>query len=251
MNSTDVRNALAKHFAPPEYAILYEVGNGTGAAVRRHVDMVAVNLWPSRGLIINGVEIKVSTGDWRREKKNPAKADPIIANCDFFWVAAPVGVVPIGELPYRWGLIEISDAGKCKIAQPASAISKVAHINRLFFAACLRAATRPVSHEMEQSWVAQERKKLHDEFEQRVIREAERRTQEATVASRHWNELMAALGEDAGYFYHDEQLIAAVKAVMHAGVSNSYNGIKALRETMRDMHKRLESAVAMFNGHEQ
>ena len=45
-------------------------------------DAVIMSLWPSRGLELHGVEIKVSRADWKREAADPAKAEAIAAYCD-------------------------------------------------------------------------------------------------------------------------------------------------------------------------
>ena len=74
MRAADVRAALARKFCAPEYALFYEVANATGSAATRSADAIAMGLWPSRGLYLQGFEIKVSRSDWLSELKNPAKA---------------------------------------------------------------------------------------------------------------------------------------------------------------------------------
>jgi len=68
LEAADIRAAMRRWFAPPESAIVYEVAQSTGARAHRHLDAVAMELWPSRGLAIHGIEIKVNLYDWRREK---------------------------------------------------------------------------------------------------------------------------------------------------------------------------------------
>lgn len=75
------------------------------------IDFLAVNCWPSRGFEVHGHEIKVSRSDWKRELKKPHKALLSMARCDFWWVAAPDGIVQPGELPEGWGLMILSDKG--------------------------------------------------------------------------------------------------------------------------------------------
>jgi hypothetical protein len=116
----DVRAALRLRFAAPAWAVFDEVGNGTGARRYRHADMVAVSLWPSRGLELHGVEIKVSRSDWLNELKDPAKADEIQKFCDRWWIAVgDAAIVRDGELPPTWGLLVLSK-GKttCKVEAP-------------------------------------------------------------------------------------------------------------------------------------
>lgn len=95
------------------------VRNGTGWQRRTTTaDALIVSCWPSRGLWFAGVEIKVSRGDWKRELAKPDKSAEIQKWCNYWYVAAPAGVVPLGELPPTWGLIECSGRG-CKIVKAA------------------------------------------------------------------------------------------------------------------------------------
>lgn len=104
----DVYRLLEKRFPAPAFAILPQVRNGTGfaRARARTADALAISCYPSRGLYATGVEIKVSTSDWRKELANPHKAGDIQKFCRYWYVAAPAGVVPVGEVPDAWGLIE-------------------------------------------------------------------------------------------------------------------------------------------------
>jgi len=93
------------------WACLREVGDATGYAGKRHVDLVAIGLWPSSGLEIHGVEVKVSKSDWRSEVRDPAKAEEGFRRfCDRWYVAAPQGTVATAELPPGWGLLEVHGA---------------------------------------------------------------------------------------------------------------------------------------------
>lgn len=103
--ATDVLDVLAaKRFAAPEYAFLREVSDGTGwAGGNQRADGLVVSCWPSRGIWIGGVEVKVARSDWRNELKNPAKSSKIQKWCSYWWVATPPGVVEPGEMPETWG----------------------------------------------------------------------------------------------------------------------------------------------------
>lgn len=99
---------LAKRYARPAWALLREVANATGGRAKRSADALAISLWPSRGIAIHGVEIKVSRSDWLRELKQPEKSAPIQRYCDHWWVAAPsTEVVRLDELPPTWGLLVV------------------------------------------------------------------------------------------------------------------------------------------------
>lgn len=106
--SADVCRALRDRFPKDEYALFFEVRNGTGFQRKtRSADALAMSLWPSRGLEFHGFEVKVSRSDWLRELKEPAKAEEIARFCHRWWVVAgDPKIVRADELPPTWGLIE-------------------------------------------------------------------------------------------------------------------------------------------------
>ncbi len=65
-----------------------------------------MNLYPSRGLEINGFEVKGSRQDWIKELKSPEKSAPVQRFCDRWWIVAPAGIIQPGELPPTWGQFE-------------------------------------------------------------------------------------------------------------------------------------------------
>ena len=120
ISATTVREALRLRFAAPAYAYFDEVGNATGWRCNRHADGVAMSLWPSRGLELHGIEIKVSRQDWLKELADPKKADDIAKFCHRWWLAVgDESIVQPGELPGTWGLLVMRD-GKlvCKVEAP-------------------------------------------------------------------------------------------------------------------------------------
>src|SRR4051812_49014156 len=101
-------HALQKRHAPPEWAYFEEMRNGTGyARGARTADALAFSLWPSRGLELHGIEVKVHRSDWLREKGDPDKAEEIGKFCERWWLATTEGVVAdVGEIPSAWGWLE-------------------------------------------------------------------------------------------------------------------------------------------------
>lgn len=107
IKSIDIRNAILKRFPPQEYAVLFEVADATGAVARRYADAVVMSLWPSRGMEIHGIEIKVSRSDYRREAADPAKAESVARYCDKWSLYTASGVVTdLGGVPPAWGVEE-------------------------------------------------------------------------------------------------------------------------------------------------
>jgi len=241
-----IRAALRRHFAHPQRGIVFEVAQATGFNARRHIDAIGMDLWPSHGLGIYAIEIKVSRSDWRRELQQPEKAEELARFADYFVVAAPKGIVPQSELPAAWGLYEMHDDGKLVIARHA-AITKAEPVTREFMAAVLRGANRPVSNEEIDALVAEklapERERIQAKIDAQV---ALNRGQDSGDADA-WRTLVAALGIDPrSWALGKRDVIAAIKAVHTAGVQGSYRGIASLRKDLALMVERLDKAEAAF-----
>lgn len=123
LTAAEVVDALRKRFTrngnggSGEYAFLEQVRNGAAFDASISMDVVVVGLWPSRGLTIEAIEVKVSRGDWRRELAHPEKAEAACSIVDRFWIAAPQGVVPTAEVPPTWGLLEVCDTKRGRIVK--------------------------------------------------------------------------------------------------------------------------------------
>jgi hypothetical protein len=87
------------------YALVEEIEPpGTG----RRFDALAVGLWPSRGCLLIGVEVKATEEDLRRELANPAKADGLYRRCDLWYLAVPAELEAqaLGPtVPDSWGVL--------------------------------------------------------------------------------------------------------------------------------------------------
>lgn len=117
--AADVREALLGRWAPAEYLSIYEAPQDSGRQGRK-LDVVVVSLWESRGLELDGVEIKVSMSDWKRELDNPDKADWWWKRVHRFWIAAPAEVAKKikPQLPTNWGLLSVGANGVRVAVQP-------------------------------------------------------------------------------------------------------------------------------------
>jgi len=106
MNTREVLKLIRKKYAGAEYALFEEVRNAAGHSANRSADVMVMNLWPSRGLELTGMEIKVSRHDWLKELKSPAKAESFIKYCDrWYLVIGDESILVKGELPPTWGLV--------------------------------------------------------------------------------------------------------------------------------------------------
>lgn len=104
--ASEVIDCLRFMFPENAYAFLTEVGNSTGFECKRHADVIVMSLWPSRGLEIIGMEVKVNRSDWVKELSSPQKAEVIFEKCDrWYLVVGDEEIVKDGELPKGWGLM--------------------------------------------------------------------------------------------------------------------------------------------------
>ncbi len=143
--AADVLAALRERYPPAAWAFLTDVANGTGARANRFADAIAMSLWPSRGLEIVGIEVKVSRTDWVRELNNPGKADPLAAYCDCWYIAVnDAAIIAPGELPKSWGLLAPNRDGKfhCKKEAEPNPSPK---FDRSFLASILRRVCRQLT----------------------------------------------------------------------------------------------------------
>lgn len=139
MKASDIRAGMSKRWCDPQWAIMWEVGEATGGMSGRYADAVMMSLWPSRGLELHGVEIKVSRSDWKREAADPKKAEAIARYCDRWWIHTAPGVVDdLSDLPPAWGLREFDGKAWKTIREAAKTDAET--ISRPFLAAMLRRA---------------------------------------------------------------------------------------------------------------
>lgn len=185
MSSTPtLKEALRKRHDPQAYALMFEVADGTGAAQRRWADAVAMGLWPSRGLNIEGYELKASRTDWLKELKTPEKAEAICQYCDYWWLAVTdPKIVKDGELPANWGLLALNKKGVLVTVKPAPKLTPLP-LTREFLAAMLRSAAKPAvkDDQMAMLRAREEGRVAEAERSQRVIDKLNQKIQELDSA---------------------------------------------------------------------
>lgn len=213
VTAADIRVALRERFPDESHALLFEVANGTGARAKRYADAVAMGLWPSHGLEINGIEIKISRSDWKRELKDHRKADEIARYCHRWWVAAPKGVVPVDELPTPWGLLELQDNGKLRQRVAAPKQEPVTP-DRSFVASMLRRAAQShhcdVDAEVSRKVVAAEQE-IRTRMERSIQHQVTRRARAAEEAMQKIEAIKVAVGIDLTSYTPTEDVIKAIE----------------------------------------
>ena len=102
LSAHDLHEAIRARYEPPEWHLETEV-----TLAGRRLDVVALNMWETRGWRVVGFEIKVSRGDWVRELNAFQKSEEWTAVVDAFYVVTPPKLVRDGELPEGWGHLEL------------------------------------------------------------------------------------------------------------------------------------------------
>lgn len=233
ITSAHIRAALKEKFPVKSHALLFEVGNSTGYEQRRWLDAVAMGLWPSHGHEIDGIEIKISRSDYKRELEDHSKAGIIHQYCHRFWIACPKDMLNKNELPAGWGLMEFDQ-------EKLSLRVKVKPENRNpvaptsgFVAAMLRRAAESYHQDVDQllgtKYRAQEteiRNRLQSDFDRRVSSHKE----EHAEFLQKLKQIQAATGIDLTKWSASEDQIAAIKfAQKHI---KKYGGVKQLKDQL-------------------
>jgi len=237
-SETAVYERLRHVFPSPAYVTLPQVRNGTGyaRAQTRTADAVIASVWPSRGLWLAGVEIKVSRSDWKKELAHAEKSVGIQKYCKYWYVAAPSGVVPVNELPETWGLIDVKDS-TAAIVKSAPEL-KAEPPDLLLLCSILRAVaecTVPADAVKEQ-------------ISERI--ESARKTWEAQAGierdhlKKAVEEFEAASGIKISDRWYNREIGAAVEFVRNTGIINAVNIADDLRKRAEVVAKKLEEAIA-------
>lgn len=235
--SSHIRAALRERYKE-SHAILFEVGNSTGHGTNRHIDALAIGLWPSRGMDIEGFEIKVSRSDWKRELADHAKADAIQRYCDRWWIAAPKGLIPVAELPSSWGLLEL-DGTAIRVKVQAPKLEALPPL-RGFIAAVLRRAAIADAGELRLAVEAQTAhiNKLANESAERKIEEVRRDCRKVLANA---EAVRLATGIDLDSWRPTEAMIGAVKFALDGGLIGRYSQLEKLKSSATRVLQDIEA----------
>lgn len=242
-NGGHIGTALRVRYPAPEWAVFFEVANGTGSHARRYADAVAMNLYPSRGLELHGFEFKTARSDWQREIKNPAKAEDIFKFCDRWWIVATPDIIKEGELPPTWGHIEFK-GGKLRQVVAAPRLEPVP-ATRAFVAALIRRAGQ-ADEETLRTLVYKETEQLRASEKRRADEEVARRLREQEGLLKKIATIKERSGIDLLDYTPPTEVADAIKLVLASNVLASYSGIKGIRDSAERFVKRIDQSMAAF-----
>lgn len=240
----DLKQLMKSYFIPPEWALFFEVYASTGGAGGR-TDAVAVNTYPSRGLLIHGFEMKVSRADWLRELKEPAKAEEMFGCCDHWWlVVGDRSIVKPGELPEPWGLMAPRSNGMLAILTRAPKL-KAKPLDRGLIASLARRANEMAIESVDDR-VAAATKVLTGERDEARREEDELRRELHRVDREHLAKQVTAFEQASGIKITDgwnrgDQIGKIVKAVLeHGQLADQRHGVTFALKQLESITKNLK-----------
>lgn len=130
-SALEISEVLRKRHPFPTWLFMEELRFGTAwgsLAIPGHyknvrfeqrIDAFALHTWPSKKFQRWAYEIKVSRGDFLHEINEPDKRVGAMHISNYFYFAAPVGLIKEHELPDNCGLIEINEKRETKIVVTA------------------------------------------------------------------------------------------------------------------------------------
>lgn len=221
LRASDIRTAMSKTWAGPEWAIMWEVNEATGAGRGRSADAVMMSLWPSRGLELHGVEIKVSRSDWKREAADPTKAEAVAKFCDRWWIHTSPGVVhDVSEVPPMWGLREW-DGARWTTRREAQRRENVPDPSRSFLAALLRRADNIVTDMIRESTAEiralseNEARKIREKYNDDVRRGVELRMRSSALIEAKLTAFEDAFGGKIDDYKFDLKTLGFAARALH------------------------------------
>lgn len=236
--------ALQLRYAPPEYAVLPHVRNGTGfARDPRTADALVMGIWPSRGLELWGVEIKVSKVDCMTELKNPAKADAIAQYCDRWYLAVSDAAVIAGlDVPDIWGVMMLKN-GKLRCTRDAGKL-KAKPVDRIFLAAIMRKVNEALHPDSEANRIrAKAAREGMEQGRAAAIDQAQREFKDLS-------ESVQIFEQAAGIKITEPWLMgnvgAAVKLLAEFGPERVADRLQDLSQTARFLHESADRALKAF-----
>ncbi len=237
---------IAQIYTSPEWAVFYEVANGTGAAAMRRADAVALGVWPSRGHSLIGFEVKTDRRDWLRELANPEKAERVAAHCDSWYVVTSgPEIAKVEELPRSWGLY-VANADRTKLVNKKVAVPypdrDLNIMRRSFAAAMLRKVNETMVPRAELSEIVEKRVKealdrSREGHEQKYLREEIAKLQGILSAFK------TATGVDMDHWRGPDKIAKAVAAVMDMDGDRRAleDTLSRLKLAVKDVGEALES----------
>ncbi len=237
MNANDVRTALRSRYSDGRrYAIAEEVGLTTGYSHRR-IDMMVIDCYASNGFRLDGIEIKISKADLKRELEDPEKHVAFFDVIDYYTLACPKGIADKALIPPKWGILQVNDDLTTRYVRRPIALhdDKPKAVPRGFMASLVRSiqGRDPATQELE----AQYKRGVDDERK----RQDERRkyTRDRLMEKSEELEKYHELCRRLSIYGDQEEALQRFEQIQKLGLSWLVPSLKRNIKSMQDLVDRL------------
>lgn len=214
---------------------MFEVRDDAGFNANRSCDAIAIDTWPSKGLHLHGMEIKISRSDFLNEIKDPWKAEAFAKYCDKWWfVVAKPEIIKPGELPDGAGLM-VPYQNTLKIVHQAVKRPNLEALPRgLLVAMIKRAAAAPLPEDHLLALSARyDQGLLHGKNDaSRDLGEYEKLKQKVKIFEN-------SSGLPISYTQNLKELGAAVKFVRDGGMASQLESLRRLQKGLSTIDQAL------------
>ena len=237
---------MERKWCAPEHALILEVSDATGGRRGRIADAIIMGLWPSRGINLDGVEIKTQRSDWLRELKDPQKAESISRFCDHWWVHATPDIVKEDEVPTGWGL-RVYDGRVWRTVIEASK-RDAEPVDHDFLAAILRRSDQMAERKAEamiEGRLAEAAARMDRDIDAAV----ERRTMKVRELAKVAEAFEAETGLDIVSLSRSGKAQNAARitaTILKYDLDNQWSSLFSLMRTLRDTADDIGAAIAEF-----
>lgn len=231
--AADLRAALRLVHPAAEYALMFEVNEGTGMNLGRRADALLVSLWPSRGLEITVFEIKTSRSDWLSELKAPEKMEAIGVYADRIVLFTAPGVARRDEIPERWGHWELRDSDRIVRVKQAPKLDPEP-VPRETVAAWMRARGKLDSDDLaalHRKWYAEwsaEQKKRLGNIDPASLADVQRREESLAAAEAKLHAVREATGISLLGWTPAETLITRLNLITNPSYQHQLRALQTL-----------------------
>ncbi|MCP4569176.1 MAG: hypothetical protein GY841_16500 [FCB group bacterium] len=151
LKTHEVNQRLSAKYSQGGCIYLAEVANSTGGNIKRYADGLALWLWPSKGLEIEGFEVKTSRSDLNKELQDVTKWESVGQYCTRWWlVVNDKSIVDMERIPAVWGVM-YPTGWNMKIWRPASKLEPKP-ISPGFMMSVVRCASKITQRQLQESY---------------------------------------------------------------------------------------------------
>lgn len=245
--ASELWNAIMKRYPESQYAVMQEVSNAAGHSRSRSADFMVMGLWPSRGLMIETIEVKSNRSDWLLELKNPAKAETFFKYSDLFWLLTDKeGVAKMEEIPPAWGWLMLK--GDRIIQQKAATKLTPIDLPKSLLAAMMKRAADKAGyvHKSEIQASIDDAFNRGCDYKERQVNKSRKEYEELCEKIVAFEKASGIKIDTRSWQTNQAEMGAAVKFIINGGTERIKRELKDLESTAKDIHDKINHGLATF-----